>query len=170
LRNRVPIALVVSRDVRFHVRHHGREHIIIAAVLGKKNLDAGARGLNRFDENEFMFVGNNHSTREGSLRMIGRRCKPERDNELFILTQRCRVSHSRLLSITAVLRNLRNNTASKLKVHDRPLRIKACWWARGRREIQYPLPSLWRCCVGCRNDILCRETRALHRDKPRNCQ
>jgi len=56
LGKRVPEALVVAGAVRIDVRVDRREHVLVPAMRRKKNLDARARCLTRFDEYEAVLV------------------------------------------------------------------------------------------------------------------
>lgn len=65
LRKGIPKSLVIARQVGFHVGDDGREDIVIAAMWRQEHLDAGAGGLDRLDEDEFVFVRNDHTAPGG---------------------------------------------------------------------------------------------------------
>ena len=51
---------VVARAMTVHLGRDRRHDIMRAAVLREENFDARAGGLGRFDEDELVFVGNDH--------------------------------------------------------------------------------------------------------------
>src|SRR5579884_163197 len=53
-------AFIIARLMPRHWRVDRRQHIAGSAMLREKDFDACAGSLGRFDENEFVFVGDNH--------------------------------------------------------------------------------------------------------------
>src|SRR5438874_4677755 len=60
--DRVNESLIIARLMPFNRRCDRRDDVSRAAMSREKNLNAGACGLRRLNEDEFMFVGQNHGT------------------------------------------------------------------------------------------------------------
>ena len=58
--NRINESFVIARLMSFDRRHNRRDDVLRAAMFRQKDFDACAGGLRRLDENELVFVGQDH--------------------------------------------------------------------------------------------------------------
>jgi hypothetical protein len=54
----------------FNTWHNRRHDVLRTTMFRKKDFDACAGGLRRFDEDEFVFVGQDHRTRANAVTLI----------------------------------------------------------------------------------------------------
>src|SRR4030095_7027173 len=71
-RNRVDESLVISRLMSCNRRHNRRHDILWTTMLGKEDFDAGPGRFRRFDEDEFVLVGQDHRTWANAPTLIAR--------------------------------------------------------------------------------------------------
>ena len=69
--NRINESLVIARLMSFDRRHNRRHDVLRTTLFGQENFNAGAGGLCRLNEDEFVFVGQDH---------VGVTAKPERSH------------------------------------------------------------------------------------------
>ena len=68
--NRINQALVVTRLMSLNTWHNRRHDVLRTTMFGQKHFDARARGLGGFDEDEFVFVGQDHRTWANAVTLI----------------------------------------------------------------------------------------------------
>ncbi len=68
--NRVNESLVITRLMSFNCRHNRRHDVLRATMFRQEDFDARAGGLRRLDEDEFVFVGQDHRTWANAVTLI----------------------------------------------------------------------------------------------------